>query len=100
MPYSLPSEPSTQQIRDALVNHTRLNEQQHHENQEKIDCIMSELKTFRLQYEDMLKEMKIAKLRAEQIRIAVLEKSVAGLIWAVIVFLGLAAWNYIKGSMR
>lgn len=100
MPHSLPSDPTLHQMRDALVNHTIADEQHHLENMEKIDCIVRELRGFRLQYEDTLKEMKAAKRRGEQIRVAVLEKSVAGLVWAVLVFFGFAAWDYIKGLMR
>lgn len=34
-----------------------------------------------------------------RLRRAVMEKTIAGLVWGVLVFLGLAAWHYVKSQI-
>lgn len=36
----------------------------------------------------------------KRLRQAVIEKSIAGLVWGGLVFLGLAAWTYIKSQIK
>lgn len=35
-----------------------------------------------------------------KLRIAVQEKTISGLLWAAIVGLGIAAWQYLKGQLK
>lgn len=34
-----------------------------------------------------------------RLRVAILEKTISGLVWAVLVFVGMAAWHYIKTNL-
>lgn len=35
-----------------------------------------------------------------RLRVAILEKTISGLVWAGLVFVGLAAWHYIKSNLE
>ena len=51
-------------------------------------------------YEDFLKlAMKDAQERSA-LRRSIIEKSLAGLVWATIVMIGYAAWDYIKAHLK
>jgi len=67
---------------------------------ENVDCMVREMRIFRLRYEEILKETKNGYEQRRQLRKAVLEKSVIATVWAFIVFIGYAAWDYVKDHIR
>lgn len=36
----------------------------------------------------------------KRLRQAVIEKSIAGLVWSTMIFIGIAAWSYVKSLVR
>lgn len=51
-------------------------------------------------YEPFLKEQIDSRRRVDGLRRAIIEKSLVAAVWAVIVFIGLAGWEFLKRHVR
>jgi hypothetical protein len=51
-------------------------------------------------YEPYLKDQIEARRRKDGLRRAVIEKSLVGAVWAVILFVGYSIWEYLKRQLR
>lgn len=61
-----------------------------------VDIKLDRLVTFADKYETLLDALFKRELRWARFQDAVIEKTLTGLIWSGIIFLGLASWHYFK----
>jgi F0F1-type ATP synthase delta subunit len=52
------------------------------------------------EYGDLLKHHKLNVEERAKLRSAVIEKSVSGAVWAVLIFIGITAWAWLKDHLR
>ena len=52
------------------------------------------------EYGDLLKHTKVSADERVKLRAAITEKTIGGAIWAVIVFLAVAAWSYMREHIK
>ena len=65
-----------------------------------VDFKLDQLITFVKEYEDYLKLCLERERDKKALRDAVIEKSLVGAVWGIIVFFGIAAWAYIKDHVK
>lgn len=65
-----------------------------------VDLKLDRLVTFANDYEAYLKLCMERESERKKLRTAVIEKTVIGLAWALVVFLGLSSWHYVRAVMR
>ena len=70
------------------------------ETQKSLKCVHDTWNAHLIEYGDILKEAKnVAKTRA-QLRMAIAEKSIVALVWAMVVLVGYSLWDYVKAHLR
>ena len=89
-----------EQLRRELSVHVAKNEDSHKDAMEKIDCLSLEMRKFRSQYEDTLKELKDSRQWQRELRDALWQKTAIGVVWALVVLLGFSVWSYVKDHIR
>ena len=52
------------------------------------------------EYGDLLKHTKVSADERVKLRASITEKTIGGAIWAVIVFLAIAAWSYMREHIK
>ena len=71
---------------------------------DKLQLDLDELKTawkeHVAEYGDLLKHTKVSADERVKLRAAITEKTIGGAIWAVIVFLAVAAWSYMREHIK
>ncbi len=65
-----------------------------------VKCLATEMRIFQRKWESTLQETKNSRQEAKDLRRAVLEKGLTGIVWAVIVFCAIASWTYIKEHIK
>jgi len=70
------------------------------EVQRDIKCIHTTWDTHVAEYGPLLKDAKAEKEGREKLRTAIIEKSLTGAVWAMVVFVALASWDYIKQQAK
>lgn len=70
------------------------------EIQRDIRCVHTTWDSHVAEYGDLLKASKAAHETTKKLKSAVAEKSLTGLVWALIVLVAIAIWDYVKSSVR
>lgn len=70
------------------------------EVQRDIKCIHTTWDTHVAEYGQLLKDAKADKETKAKLRTAIIEKSLTGAVWAMVVFVALASWDYLKSELR
>lgn len=70
------------------------------EIQRDIKCVHQTWDIHVAEYGDLLKASKVAHETTKKLKSAVTEKSLTGMVWALIVLVAIAIWDYVKSSVR
>jgi hypothetical protein len=70
------------------------------ETQRSLKCVHTTWEAHLVEYGDILKEAKNVSRSRAQLRMAIAEKSIVALVWAMLLVVGYALWNYIKSELR
>lgn len=84
------------ELQKSIAERRELDDKRHTENAEKMDCIAMEARRFVRAYEETLRDLKESNAAWASVRKAAVEKGVTGVVWALIVFAGMASWAFIK----
>jgi uncharacterized coiled-coil DUF342 family protein len=70
------------------------------EIQRDIKCVHQTWDAHVEEYGDLLKETKEAREHGQKLKSAITEKSLTGMVWAMIVLIGFSVWDYIKSNVK
>ncbi len=94
------SQPDADMILRMIEENRVINAQRHQDNCAKLDHLATEMERFHGQYEATLRAIKEERQRIGELRRAVVEKSLVGIAWALLVFIAYAAWAYLKEHVK
>lgn len=70
------------------------------EIQRDIKCVHTTWDAHVAEYGEILKHTKSDREKTEKLRTAITEKSVAGVVWGMVVLVGYALWDYVRSHVR
>ena len=65
-----------------------------------LQCVHETWQAHLAEYGDVLKELKNVSITRSKLRMAVAEKSIVALVWAMLLIVGYALWDYIKERLH
>ena len=65
-----------------------------------VQCSVKKMESNWDQYAGLLKDTKASVETREKLKSAILEKSLTGAVWAMVVFVALASWDWAKAHLK